>query len=89
MPFPTPPTPSAAQPPGSTQPNPVSIAHDLAALVRLGQAMRAETIRLQHEQDAFWHACRARAAHLAASRLAAAHLAAPHLVVSHLVASPQ
>jgi hypothetical protein len=48
--------------PETPAPPPTTIAGDLAELVRLGQAMREETSRLQAEHDAFWRACAARIA---------------------------
>ena len=52
---------------------PGTVAADLTELIRLGQAMRAETNHIEDQQDRFWRACRARAAaRLAARRLIAA-----------------
>jgi hypothetical protein len=48
--------------PETAAPEPTTITSDLAELVRLGEAMREETSRLQAEHDAFWRACTARIA---------------------------
>ena len=53
--------PSPAAPNPAEPPDPATIAEDLARLVRLGRAMRAETQRIEAEHAAFWRACRARA----------------------------
>jgi hypothetical protein len=53
-------------------PEPGTVAADLTELIRLGQAMRAETNHIQDQQDEFWRACRARAA----ARVVAGHLVA-------------
>ena len=64
--MPNPAAPNPAEPPepaavASTAIAPTTIAEDLARLVRLGRAMRAETRRIEAEHAAFWRACRARA----------------------------